>query len=88
MSLASEITTWSEEATADGVPVARFRSRVRTNAGPGRFKARLDRLGLLAHAERIDHYETNWHWTGTGRGYAITWRPETTPADLLPLARL
>lgn len=88
MALASEVTTWPEADAGGGVPVTRFRSRVRTNAGPERFKARLEALGLLALAERIDRYETNWHWTGTGQGYAITWRPGTTLADLVPLARL
>ena len=88
MPLASEVTTWPEEDAGDGVPVTRLRSRVRTNAGLEQFKTRLEQLGLLALAESIDRYETNWHWTGTGQGYAITWRTDTTFADLLPLARL
>jgi hypothetical protein len=61
---------------------------VRTNAGPARFKKRLEMLGLLALAESIERYETNWHWSGTGQGYEILWRDETTFADLLPLAHL
>lgn len=88
MPLASEVTTWQEEVTGGGVLVTRFRSRVRTNAGPERFKARLEGLGLLALAEHIERHETNWHWTGTGQGYAITWRLGTTAADLVPLARV
>ncbi len=88
MPLASEVTTWQEEDTGSDVSVTWLRSRVRTNVGPERFKARLEALGLLDLAEHIDRYETNWHWIGTGKGYAITWRPETSFADLLPLARL
>lgn len=88
MPLASEVTTWREEVTGGGVSVTLFRSRVRTNVGPERFRARLEALGLLALAEHIERYETNWHWTGTGQGYAITWRTGTTPADLVPLARV
>lgn len=88
MPLASEVTTWQQEVTGGGVTVTRFRSRVRTNVGPERFKARLDALGLLALAEHIERYATNWHWTGTGQGYAITWRPGTTAADLAPLGQL
>lgn len=88
MPLASEVTTWAEEDTADGVSVTRLRSKVRTNAAPEQFKKRLEMLGLLTLAESIEHYETNWHWIGTGQGFAIIWRTETTFADLLPLARL
>lgn len=91
MPLASEVTTWQEPAPQSpegGGPGARFRTRVRTNATEGRFKRRLEALGLLALAETIDHYATNWHWTGCGQGYAILWRDTTTFADLLPLARL
>lgn len=91
MSLASEVTTWRETSTAppdEGHPVMRFRSRVRTNAAPGRFKRRLEGLGLLALVETIDRYDTNWHWTGTGQGYDILWRDTATVTDLLPLARL
>ncbi len=91
MSLASEVTTRRETATAspdDDHPAVRFRSRVRTNATPGRFKRRLESLGLLALAETIDRYDTNWHWTGTGQGYEILWRDTATLTDLLPLARL
>lgn len=88
MPLASEVTTWSEVEDGDDGVVTRLRSRVRTNAEPEQFKRRLEGLGLIARAERIDRYETNWHWTGTGQGYAITWRTDTTVTDLLPLARL
>ncbi len=91
MPLASEVTTWQEPdpvPSAGGVPAVRFRTRVRTNAEVGRFKRRLERLGLLALVETIDRYATNWHWCGTGRGYEILWRDTTTFADLLPLARL
>lgn len=91
MPLASEVTTWQEPAPEPpdgGGPAVRFRTRVRTNATEDRFKRRLEHLGLLALAETIDRYETNWHWTGCGQGYAILWRDTTTFADLLPLARL
>ena len=91
MSLAGEVTTWQEPAPvseADGVPSARFRTRVRTNAGEGRFKHRLSQLGLLDRVESIERYETNWHWTGTGQGYEILWREGTGFDDLLALARL
>lgn len=91
MPLASEVTTWQETApvpNADGVPVVRFRTRVRTNAEVERFKRRLEHLGLLPLAETIERYETNWHWSGTGQGYEIFWRDATTFADLRPLARL
>jgi hypothetical protein len=83
MPLASEVTTWQEPAG-----VGRLRSRVRTNAGPGRFERRLEALGLRPFAETIERYETNWHWSGTGQGYEILWRDATTFADLRPLARL
>ena len=88
--LASEVTTWQEPdaAPCDGVRSMRLRSRVRTNAEPERFKKRLEKLGLLSLAESIERYETNWHWSGTGQGYEILWRNETTFADLRPLARL
>lgn len=85
MPLASEITTTQE---ADAAGVVRFRSRVRTNAREARMKARLAELGLLDRAEKIERYATNWHWTGTGQGYEILWRVETTFDDLRPLARL
>lgn len=85
MPLASEVMTSQE---ADGEGVVRLRTRVRTNAGEGRFRRRLAALGLLDRAESIDHYATNWHWTGTGQGYAILWKIGTTIVDLLPLARL
>jgi hypothetical protein len=85
MSLASEITTSQE---TDGPGAVRFRTRVRTNAGEGRFKARLAQLGLLDRAERIEHYATNWHWTGTGQGFEVLWREGTSFEDLLPLAQL
>jgi hypothetical protein len=85
MSLASEITT-SQETDAAGT--VRFRSRVRTNAGEARMKARLAELGLLHRAETIERYATNWHWTGTGQGFEIVWREGTRFEDLLPLARL
>ncbi len=90
MSLASEVTTWEARgaATQDGNGSTRLRSRVRTNAEPERFKRRLEKLGLLALAESIERYEANWHWSGTGQGYEILWRDETTFADLLTLARL
>lgn len=88
MPLASEVTTWQEAVTDGGGSATRFRSRVRTNAGPERFEARLEALGLLAHAEHVVRYATNWRWTGTGQGYAITWQPGTTAADLVPLARV
>ncbi len=95
MPLASEVTTWQElapetpdEQHGGGGPAVRFRTRVRTNATEGRFKRRLEALGLLAFAETIDRYDTNWHWTGCGQGYAILWRDTTTLADLLALARL
>ena len=90
MPLASEVTTWPETnaaATVDGLPVVRWRTRVRTNASPDRFRRRLQHLGLLERVESITRSETNWHWTGTGQGYEILWRPETTFADLLSLAR-
>lgn len=83
--LASEVMT-SEEA--DGGGAVRFRTRVRTNVGEARFKQRLAELGLLDRAERIEHYATNWHWTGTGQGYEILWRDGTAFDDLWPLARL
>ena len=60
----------------------------RTNASEGQLKRRLARLGLLDWAERIEHYATNWHWTGTGQGYEILWRDGTTFEDLRPLAHL
>jgi hypothetical protein len=85
MSLASEIMSSQE---TDGAGAVRFRTRVRTNAGEGRFKARLTHLGLLDRAETIERYATNWHWTGTGQGFEILWREGTTFEDLLPLARL
>jgi hypothetical protein len=85
MRLASEVTTSQE---ADGNTPVRFRTRVRTNVGEGRFKNRLARLGLLHRAESIEHYATNWHWTGTGQGYEILWRDGTTFDDLRPLAGL
>ena len=85
MSLASEVTTSQE---SDGGGVVRFRTRVRSNAGEVSFKRRLARLGLLDRAETIEHYATNWHWTGTGQGYEILWRDGTTFDDLRPLARL
>lgn len=89
MSLASEVTTWVEDTgTADGVPAVRFRSRVRTNAGPERFKQRLETLGLLALAESIERRTTNWHWSGTGQGYEILWREATSFDDLRALVRL
>lgn len=91
MSLASEVTTRQEPdpgPSPDGVPAVRFRTRVRTNAEVGRFKRRLEHLGLLPLAETIDRYTTNWLWSGTGQGYEILWRDTTTFADLLPLARL
>ena len=83
MPLASEVTTWQV-----GGGAARFRTRVRTNAPEGRFKRRLEALGLLALAETVDRYDTNWHWTGCGQGYEILWHDTTTFADLGPLARL
>ncbi len=85
MSLASEVTT-SWEADGDGT--VRLRTRVRTNTDERRFKRRLADLGLLDRAESIEHYATNWHWTGTGQGYEILWRDGTTFEDLLPLAGL
>ena len=91
MPLASEVTTRPEPdvtATPEGPPVVRWRTRVRTNVSPDRFRRRLQHLGLLERAESITHSETNWHWTGTGQGYEILWRPETTFADLILLARL
>ena len=91
MSLASEVTTWQETTTAPSEPeqpAVRLRSRVRTNATPGRFRRRLESLGLLSLAEGIERYETNWHWTGTGQGYEILWHPSVTVSDLKPLARL
>lgn len=91
MSLASEVTTWRETIVARSgtdPPTVRFRSRVRTNAGPERFKRRLEGLGLLGFVESIERYHTDWHWTGTGQGYEIVWRDTATVADLLPLARL
>lgn len=90
MPLASEVTTWEERdtATSRGNGSSRLRSRVRTNAEPERFKKRLEKLGLLALAESVERYETNWHWSGTGQGYEILWREETTFADLRPLAQL
>jgi hypothetical protein len=56
--------------------------------GEARFKARLASLGLLDRAESIEHYATNWHWTGTGQGYEVLWLESTTFADLLALAGL
>ena len=90
MPLASEVTTRQEDvgSAAGGSPAVRFRTRVRTNATEGRFKRRLEALGLLALAETIHRYDTNWHWTGCGQGYEILWRDATTFADLGPLARL
>ncbi len=90
MPLASEVTTCQEDngPTRDGCPSIRYRTRVRTNATEVRFKRRLEALGLLALAESIERYETNWHWTGCGQGYEILWQDTTTVADLLPLARL
>lgn len=85
MPLASEVTTSPE---ADGQGAVRFRTRIRTNAGEGRFRRRLAQLGLLERADSIEHYTTNWHWTGTGQGYEILWRDGTTFDDLRPLARL
>lgn len=85
MPLASEVTTSQESGSADAV---RFRTRVRTNATEGCFKRRLEQLGLLDRAESIGHYETNWHWTGTGQGFEVLWRDGTTFEDLRPLARL
>ncbi len=85
MGIAGEVTTSQE---VDGHGVVRFRTRVRTNASEGRFKGRLADLGLLDRVESIDHYATNWHWTGTGQGYEILWRDGTTFNDLQPLARL
>jgi hypothetical protein len=61
---------------------------VRTNVAEARFKRRLAHLGLLDRVESMVHYETNWHWTGTGQGYEILWRDGTTFEDLNPLARL
>jgi len=91
MSLASEVITWQESSPAPGpggVAAVRFRTRVRTNAGAERFQRRLEALGLLPLAERIDGSATHWHWSGTGQGYEILWRDTTTVLDLLPLARL
>lgn len=91
MPLASEVTTWQEAqdvSDGTGATIMRLRSRVRTNAGTGRLKRRLEQLGLLALTETIDRYETNWHWSGTGQGYEILWRDTTTFAELGPLARL
>ena len=85
MSIAGEVTTSQE---TDGSGTVRFRSRVRTNVSERRFKERLACLGLLARAEAIEHYSTNWHWTGTGQGFEIIWRGGTTFEDLLPLAKL
>ena len=89
MALASEVTTSQEDGgtATDGRPRVRFRTRVRTNATEGRFRARLDALGLLALVETIERYGTNWHWTGCGQGYEILWHDTTTFADLLPLSR-
>lgn len=90
MPLASEVTTWQEpsEANEDGAPAPRLRSRVRTNVEPEPFRRRLDSLGLLDLAERIERYEAGWNWSGTGHGYEILWREPTSFADLLSLARL
>lgn len=91
MPIASEVTTRQEPVAAvasDGAPTLRLWSRVRTNADPARFNRRLTELGLLAFAESVERYESGWHWIGTGQGYEILWREETTFADLLPLARL
>jgi hypothetical protein len=85
VSLASEITTSQE---TDDSAAVRFRTLVRTNATEARFKKRLEVLGLLARAESIEHYTTNWHWIGTGQGFEIVWRDGTTFEDLMPLARL
>ncbi len=85
MPLASEISTTQETDCAGGI---RFRSRVRTNAGEARMKARLAELGLLDRTETIEQYATNWHWTGTGQGFEIVWREGTRFEDLLPLTRL
>lgn len=89
--LASEVTTRQEPFAAeasDGTARVRLWSRVRTNADRERLNRRLLELGLDAFAESIERYETGWHWLGTGQGYEILWREETTFADLLPLARL
>lgn len=91
MSLASEVTTWQEKTVVPSgtdPPTVRFRSRVRTNVGPERFKRRLEALRLLGLVETIERHHTNWHWTGTGQGYEIVWRDTATVADLLPLAKL
>jgi hypothetical protein len=91
MPLASEVTTSQEAAgtpSPNGAPAVRFRSRVRTNVSETRLKRRLEHLGLLERAETIEHYTTNWHWTGTGQGFEILWRDGTTFEDLRPLARL
>jgi hypothetical protein len=85
MSLASEVSTTQE---TDGAGAVRFRSLVRTNVREARMKARLATLGLLDLAESIEHYATNWHWTGTGQGFEILWREGTRFEDLLPLSRL
>lgn len=89
--LASEVTTRQEPVAtdpSDGAAIVRLWSRVRTNARRERLEQRLLELGLHAFAEGIECYETGWHWIGTGQGYEILWREETTFADLLPLARL
>lgn len=91
MPIASEVTTRQEPVAAvgdGGAPTLRLWTRVRTNADTERFNRRLAELGLLAFAESVERYETGWHWIGTGQGYEILWREETTFADLLPLARL
>lgn len=90
MPVASEVTTWQEpsDASEDGALATRLRSRVRTNVEPAQFRRRLDSLGLLDLAERIERYEAGWHWSGTGHGYEILWRETTSFGDLLPLARL
>jgi hypothetical protein len=90
MPLASEVFTFEEPGPAltDTVLVPRLHSRVRTNASATRLKMQLEELDLLWRAEAIEAYETNWHWTGTGKGYEILWRDGTTWEDLWPLARL
>lgn len=72
----------------DTAGVVRYRSRVRTNVGGARLRARLTALGLLDRAESIERYTTNWHWTGTGQGFEILWQEGTSFEELLPLTRL
>ena len=91
MPLASEVTTWQEPlalTNGEGRTVLRLRSRVRTNAGQGRLKRRLETLGLLALAESVEKYEAGWHWSGTGHGYEILWRETVGFSDILAMARL